>query len=102
MHCHGNRPCIAGSPSFSLGYNIADVWAFENAVVLPLDPMSKPCQRLDVKAFPRPGEAMLSHHCDLYVRRVGEPLVSRKGMWQMERHVLPVTPQIDRHLNAIE
>src|SRR5260370_28977927 len=102
MHCYGDRPDIAGSPSLGLRYNVADVWAVENAGVESLEPMIKPCQRFDVKAFPRPGEAMLSHHGDLYVPRVGEPLVSRKGVWQMERHVLPVTPHIDRHLNAIE
>src|SRR5580698_4332607 len=102
MYCYDDRPGIAGSPSLGLGYNVADVRAIENAGVLPLEPMIKPCQRFDVKAFPRPGKAMLSHHCDLYVRCVGESLVSRKGVWQMERHVLPVTPQIDRHLNLIK
>ena len=101
-HRFANRPGIACSPAMGLRYDVSKTWAFENACVLPLEPMIKPGERLDVKALPRLGEAMLSHHCDLQMLAVGQPLVGREGMRKMEGHVLPVTSQIDWHLDAIE
>jgi hypothetical protein len=66
------------------------------------EPVIEPGERLDVKTFPRPGEAMLSHHCDLHMLAVGQPLVGGESVGQVERYVLPVASQIDRHLDAID
>src|SRR5450432_2456630 len=97
-----NRPGISRSPALILRNDVSKTRAVEYACVLPLEPVIEPSECLDVKALPRPGEAMLSHHGDLHMLAVGQPLVSGESVREMERHVLPVASQIDWHLDAIE
>jgi len=70
--------------------------------VLPLEPLIEPCKGLDVKALPRPCEAVLSHHGDAQMFGVGDALIGGEGMGQMKRHVHPVAAHIDGYFNAIE
>ena len=98
----GDRPSIGRSPALGLGQDVAEARAVENAGVLSLEPLIEPGKSLDVKALPRPGEAVLSHHRDLQMLAVVQLLVGGESMRQMEWHVLPVASHIDWHLDAIE
>src|SRR5579862_2489325 len=76
MHRFEDWPSIACSPALCLRQNVTKTWSVENARVLSFEPMIEPGNRFDVKTLPRPGEAVLAHHSDLYVLTVIQPLVS--------------------------
>src|SRR5580692_8569272 len=85
-------PDIACSPSLGFRQDVSKMWTVKNAGVLPLQPMVEPGNRLHVKTLPRPGESMLSHHCDLHTPAVRQAFVRSECVRQMEGHVLPVAP----------
>src|SRR5580700_6122347 len=95
-------PCIRGAPAFGARKNVTETRSRQDTGILSLEPVVEPCERLDVQAFPRPRQTVLAQHGDLNVFAVGEFLECRKGGWKMQRHVLPVATEIDRHLYLVQ
>src|SRR5579863_8455825 len=76
MRCLRDRPGIAGSPAFGFWDDVAKAWAVKNARFSSLEPLVEPRERFDVKALPRPREPMVSHHRNLQMFAVVQPLIS--------------------------
>lgn len=55
-----------------------------------------------MQTLPRPGKTVLSHHGHLHMFAVGQLLISRKGVRQVQGHVLPIAADVDRDLNAVK
>ncbi len=84
MHKHDastqGRAKFAGSPAFGFWDDVAKAWPVEDARFSPLEPLVEPRERFDVKALPRPCESVLSHHGNLQMLAIGQPLIGFKSM----------------------
>ena len=98
----GHGPGIGVAKSVGTRQNVANARPFQNPGVAALQPVIEPGQRLDMQAFPRPGQAVIAEHRDAHMLAVGQRVEGGECRGQMQRHILPIAAEIDRHLDPVQ